>query len=259
MKTNVTIEDATREWVNQFNAIPYGVCEKLLKLDCDGFTEVTVPTVGDRVYVYEPSPKGEYYGQIVKYDEENEVYEVEYDDNHIASLEQDEFEVERDDYLPMWGTLWTVSDSADEYWLSDLDGIRDLSECGFRVYEQDDFGYIFGIDGCGYSFFEAHWIPLYKKRGLQWHDERTLIKDEDLKNDLLYIIGQENIELVEKIFELYVGEPLMVGGFFGPLPKGLIKWVSQSQKFSVSERSEKVLDMNGYVDNDYYVITREVR
>ena len=31
------------------------------------------------------------------------------------------------------------------------------------------FGYFFGIDGAGYSFYEEHWIPLYKARGLQWH------------------------------------------------------------------------------------------
>ena len=32
-------------------------------------------------------------------------------------------------------------------------------------------GYFFGIDGAGYSFYEEHWIPLYKARGLQWHKE----------------------------------------------------------------------------------------
>lgn len=27
-----------------------------------------------------------------------------------------------------------------------------------------------GIDGAGYDFYEAHWIPLYEARGLHWHE-----------------------------------------------------------------------------------------
>ena len=45
-----------------------------------------------------------------------------------------------------------------------------MANCGFRIYESEDYGYIFGIDGAGYDFYEAHWIPLYKAIGLKWHD-----------------------------------------------------------------------------------------
>lgn len=75
------------------------------------------------------------------------------------------------DYLPMWGTMWSFGNSADDYWLEEKDGLELMAECGFRIYEQEDFGYLFGIDGAGYSFMEAHWIPLYKARGLRWHRE----------------------------------------------------------------------------------------
>ena len=75
------------------------------------------------------------------------------------------------DYLPMWGTMWSFGDSADDYWLEKRGGLELMAECGFRIYEQEDFGYLFGIDGAGYSFMEAHWIPLYKARGLRWHRE----------------------------------------------------------------------------------------
>lgn len=57
--------------------------------------------------------------------------------------------------------------------MDELDGIKKMSECGFRIYEHDEWGYFFGIDGCGYSFYDEHWIPLYKKRGLQWHDPKA--------------------------------------------------------------------------------------
>ena len=75
------------------------------------------------------------------------------------------------DFLPMWGTMWSFGDSADDYWLEEEDGLELMAECGFRIYEQEDFGYLFGIDGAGYSFMDEHWIPLYKARGLQWHRE----------------------------------------------------------------------------------------
>ncbi len=81
---------------------------------------------------------------------------------------------ERDEdanYLPMWGTMWSFGDSADDYWLEEEDGLELMAECGFRIYEQEDFGYLFGIDGAGYSFMDEHWIPLYKARGLRWHDK----------------------------------------------------------------------------------------
>ena len=81
---------------------------------------------------------------------------------------------ERDEnarYLPMWSTMWSFGDSEDDYWIEKGDGLELMAECGFRIYEQEDFGYLFGIDGAGYSFLHEHWIPLYKARGLRWHEE----------------------------------------------------------------------------------------
>lgn len=71
----------------------------------------------------------------------------------------------------MWGTLWTFGSSLDEEWARD--NIDIMQKCGFRVYEQEDLGILFGIDGAGYDFYEHHWIPLYKLRGLQWHEENN--------------------------------------------------------------------------------------
>ena len=28
-----------------------------------------------------------------------------------------------------------------------------------------------GIDGAGYDFYDAHWVPLYRLRGFTWHKE----------------------------------------------------------------------------------------
>lgn len=75
------------------------------------------------------------------------------------------------DFLPMWGTMWCFGDSLDDWWLENEGGLKLMAKCGFRIYRQEDYGYIFGIDGAGYDFYEVHWIPLYKARGLRWHNE----------------------------------------------------------------------------------------
>lgn len=118
----ITIEDATREWVHEFNAIPQSVIIKICELDIDSVYELTTP---------------------------------------------DEY----DDFLPMWSTMWTFGESLDEDWARE--NIQIMQDCGFRVYENDDFGIIFGIDGAGYNFYESHWIPLYKARRLKWHDKEV--------------------------------------------------------------------------------------
>lgn len=169
-----TIKDAAQEWVREMNAIPYSLCEKLLQIDYDELWEITPPSVGDRVILRDDDHSGEY-GEILKskYDGEDDLYLVSIvgtDDDVV--LMPDEFEACRDTYLPMWGTLWSFGDTCDDYWL-EHGGLQLMADCGFRIYEQEDLGYIFGIDGAGYDFYEAHWIPLYKARGLRWHDSEN--------------------------------------------------------------------------------------
>ena len=171
-REGMTVREAAEEWVREMNAFPYGMIDKLMSNDPDEWTEVTVPAPCDRVYVYDV-PGNEHYGEIRSYDEESELYCVELDDEKKMSVSKDDFEVLRDGGLPMWGWLWNFGDSADDYWLEELDGIRLMSQCGFRIYEHEEFGYFFGIDGAGYDFYESHWMPLYRARGLQWHDPET--------------------------------------------------------------------------------------
>ncbi len=175
-REGMTVREAAEEWVGEFNAIPQGMIAKLMRNNPDEWTEATSPSVGDRVYVYdipEDLDKLEHGGKIRSYDEESELYCIELYDSNLVSVEEDEFEVEYDGGLPMWGTMWSFGDSCDNYWLEEDDGIRIMSECGFRIYVHDEFGYFFGIDGAGYDFYEDHWVPLYRARGLKWHDPAT--------------------------------------------------------------------------------------
>ena len=79
-------------------------------------------------------------------------------------------------YPPMWGTYFTPDDMLDEEWI--LDHMEEVAECGFTIIQNHENGFVaLGVDGAGYSFYDAHWIPLYKARGLKWSDED--MEDED--------------------------------------------------------------------------------
>lgn len=171
-----TIDEAAREWVNEFDAVQTDMLKEMADLGFEKWSEVTTPRVGDRVYVYwmpDGSSATEHGGTIENFLPEADVYLVNLDDCTAIEIEREDFEIERDCRFPMWSAMWQFHDPCDTYWLEECDGIRIMSECGFRVYDFDEYGYFFGIDGCGYDFYSKHWIPLYKARGLEWHDPAT--------------------------------------------------------------------------------------
>mgnify|MGYP000952197416 FL=1 len=158
------IKQATEKWVGEFNAIPVSFIENAL---------------GDRLYdeFYEITPDF-----MVCFDCGHEYTKDEFEEmsddgdpickncseKEFVDYQEYQSEVGYSDYLPMWGTMWTFNDRSDGDWA--LDNIETMYKCGFRVYENDDLGVVIGIDGAGYNFYEAHWIPLYKARGLRWHE-----------------------------------------------------------------------------------------
>lgn len=164
-----TIMDAVNAWVGEMNAIPTGMVQKLVEYEPEAWHNVTVPSKNDRVYVLFDGDNPHGPGEII--DIEDDTYTIELDSGETVVVEPCEFEMEDELALPMWGTMWQFGDSADDYWLTELGGLRLMSECGFSIWESDEFGYFFGIDGAGYSFKDEHWIPLYKARGLHWHKE----------------------------------------------------------------------------------------
>lgn len=176
IRKGMTIREAAVKWASEFNTFPQDMIQKLMDLEPDSWREVTKPSYGKRVYVFNlPDGCEDYsdYGEIENYLEEQDIYLINLDDGNTIEVGIDDFEVQNDDYLPMWGWLWQFKNSADDWWMEEGDGIQIMSDCGFRIYEHDEWGYFFGIDGAGYDFYEDHWIPLYRKRGLQWHDPET--------------------------------------------------------------------------------------
>lgn len=173
-KEGMTVREATEEWVREFNAIQQGIIEKLVQADIEKWYEVTKPAAGNQVYIYDlPENSTEHYGEILSYDRESELYTIRLADDELVSAKAEDFEVVHNGWLPIWETMWSFDDSCDDWWLEEGNGIQMMSECGFRVYKSEEFGYFFGIDGAGYDFYEEHWVPLYRVRGLQWHDPAT--------------------------------------------------------------------------------------
>ncbi|MCM1168226.1 MAG: hypothetical protein NC401_19750 [Ruminococcus sp.] len=169
---NMTIKEAAELWVNRdMTAIPLTVVEKLIKYsDYTDICEITPVTVGNRVWNNEYQSVGE----VIKtrYNDDGDVLAtVRLDDDTEVEIAIEDLSSEESTGLPMWSVMWAFTDPCDGDWLEDEDNRRRMAECGFRIFESEDFGYIFGIDGAGYDFYSEHWIPLYKARGLQWHDK----------------------------------------------------------------------------------------
>lgn len=77
------------------------------------------------------------------------------------TVDDDEVELECKSWLPMWGYLWSFNNKWNTDWTRDNADI--VASCGFRIFEDQREGEIYiGIDGAGYDFLSAHWIPLYK-------------------------------------------------------------------------------------------------
>lgn len=163
MMKPMTILEATQYWIYGFNAIPTTMIARLMTNNPEEWEEETMPTIGDSAYVYDENTDGEITAEV------EDGYVIQLNGDKTVTQDTGDFELIHTDILHMWGTMWTFGDTLDEDWLESGEGLKALSDCGFRVFHHDDFGYFFGIDGAGYDFYEAHWVPLYTARGLHWH------------------------------------------------------------------------------------------
>ena len=138
------------KWVERdFSNIPVALIEKAYKDDWYDAIEILAPTFED--------------------------YKERYREEHQCEIECDECtdEVCRDAYeewypkIPMWGWVFAPNNIFDREWIKE--NADKAAECGFIVYETDEIGVYLGVNGAGYDFYEAHWLPLYRARGLRWH------------------------------------------------------------------------------------------
>ena len=164
MNKIVTKKEACQKWVNGFNAIRESLIKRAFKNNIDDLYELTTVQEGD--YVWSNEHQGEY--EILNIDRENKKATINID-GEKQETELDDLTKEYEGWLPMWGTLWTFGENLDSDWARENPNI--VSACGFRLFEDEDGEVYIGVDGAGYDFYEAHWIPLYEARGLHWHTE----------------------------------------------------------------------------------------
>ena len=93
-----------------------------------------------------------------------DVYEDEFEvEFNSVVVSYDEVETCFESFLPMWNTLWEITDSSDISWIAK--NLEVVAECGFRIYEDtNNQSILLGIDSGGYDFYKKHWIPLYEAR-----------------------------------------------------------------------------------------------
>jgi hypothetical protein len=162
----MNFNEAVKYWVRGFNAIERGLMDCIANNNIDDIIELTPVTEGNEVW----SNDLQNMATVVKIDKDNNKAILNYNNEEVET-NLDEISLEQESFYPMWDTMWTFEEGLDENWA--MDNLELMAECGFRVYEYQPTGTLyFGIDGCGYDFYEAHWNKLYKARGLHWHTEK---------------------------------------------------------------------------------------
>lgn len=80
------------------------------------------------------------------------------------------------DYPACWGWVFVPDNPFDKEWIKD--NIAIVEKYGFLIYESEDIDVMLIVDNDRYSFYNKHWIPLYRARGFNWHGEELIIEEE---------------------------------------------------------------------------------
>lgn len=90
------------------------------------------------------------------------IYQTFYTENEegfktfLAESYEDEIRERQDENYPMWNTLFEFKDEPSEDWINKAEA------SGYGVIESTEhFNTTLFASGCGYSFYGAHWIPMY--------------------------------------------------------------------------------------------------
>lgn len=69
---------------------------------------------------------------------------------------------------PMWNTWFVPNEGFLDHWCEC--NLKKVIDCGFVAVMRDGEFYGLAINGCGYSFRDAHFTPLYDALGIKWHE-----------------------------------------------------------------------------------------
>ena len=161
------LESDTRQWVDQtFNQVSVYVLEKV----CDNALYEFIEPMSNEDYALE------WYNSL---DEDIDMDpDISPDDAEFGSWLCEKYEDDirlwidansYDDNYPMWNTCFEFKESAPDLW-------QELAvKAGFGIInpigndEHDYFNTTLFVAGAGYSFYAAHWIPLFLS--MPWNEE----------------------------------------------------------------------------------------
>ncbi len=165
-----TLRKATEEWVAQFSDVPGSIIEKMAKAD-------------ESIYAFDSdsfrlvaSPRIKCSWCSTTYDGDLSLADLmaEFDRGQGVPCDHCFLDGwwnlgEPESGFPCgWGTLFAPMDPCDIRW---FDAHKDeVAKLGFFVFESDEYGILLGLDAGGFDFYDAYWIPLYRLRGLRWHE-----------------------------------------------------------------------------------------
>jgi hypothetical protein len=139
------------------NEIPREVIEKL-----DTFYEVTPIKVGDNITV-PPNEKAPYGAGVVMQFSDNNMVAVKHENGKTYYLPKGWIEHDwKRTPLPTHSTMWYFKNLSDFEWLEN-GGLDVMAECGFRIYKEDYFRYIFGVKENGQHYWKR-FATLYRAK-----------------------------------------------------------------------------------------------
>lgn len=139
--------------------------------DLDLWQEITIPQVGDRVYVYNVD-NDEHEGVIATAVEGPgyRVYTVQMDDNVTLEVNPKNLQVLYDRETAHYQKFWRFVKPENILWLRSEEGLKVVSAARFRVYENKQGERIFGTDAETEEEVFLQWVVLLDRARSNGHD-----------------------------------------------------------------------------------------
>lgn len=169
--SKLTPRDAAEQWITRFDHVPTSVIEKMSQADpymsCYNSDSLRL-VAGPRIECTECDATYEGTRTL------EQLHDAQKQGQGEACLfcdanTGDDWVYGRPSTFPCgWGRLFAPREHLDREWV--LEHAQDIARLELFVFESEDYGCLLGIDGAGYDFYDAFWVPLYTMRGLQWHE-----------------------------------------------------------------------------------------
>ena len=146
LRKGMTKKEAAMEWQRGFNAIPAEMIKELMETRPAEWHEVTVPTVGDKVYVknYLKGHGGCYpIGTITEDYEDVDSYLILLDNGATIEAGGAELKPLREPVPLDNPFFYSFNRGIDDEWLETGDGLREMLKAYFRIFEHDQWGGVF--------------------------------------------------------------------------------------------------------------------